>query len=138
MSAYIKKIGYNPDWVPFVPVSGWHGDNMLEGSPKMPWFKGWKVTKQDKKDYSGMTIMDALDNIDPPKRPTDKPLRLPLQDVYKIGGTAGACRPVLTAWFLLFRHEIIYNNSNNNNRICKAPECQKTSVALADRNSRAN
>jgi len=33
-----------------------------------------------------MTIMDALDNIDPPKRPTDKPLRLPLQDVYKIGG----------------------------------------------------
>jgi len=60
---------------------------MLEGSAKMPWFKGWKVTKADKKDYSGMTIMDALDNIDPPKRPSDKPLRLPLQDVYKIGGT---------------------------------------------------
>ena len=52
----------------------------------MPWFKGWKVTKADKKEYTGMTIMDALDNIDPPKRPTDKPLRLPLQDVYKIGG----------------------------------------------------
>ena len=86
VSAYIKKIGYNPDTVPFVPVSGWHGDNMLEGSPKMPWFKGWKVTKADKKEYGGMTIMDALDNIDPPKRPTDKPLRLPLQDVYKIGG----------------------------------------------------
>jgi len=31
-----------------------------------------------------------------------------------------------------------YNNNNNNNPICKAPECQKTSVALADRNSRAN
>ena len=29
-------------------------------------------------------------------------------------------------------------NNNNNNPICKAPECQKTSVALADRNSRAN
>jgi len=58
---------------------------MLEGSPKMPWFKGWKVTK-DKKENNGMTIMDALDNIDPPKRPSDKPLRLPLQDVYKIGG----------------------------------------------------
>jgi len=86
VSAYIKKIGYNPDTVPFVPVSGWHGDNMLEGSPKMPWFKGWKVTKADKKEYGGMTIMDALDNIDTPKRPTDKPLRLPLQDVYKIGG----------------------------------------------------
>jgi len=29
---------------------------------------------------------EALDNITPPSRPTDKPLRLPLQDVYKIGG----------------------------------------------------
>jgi elongation factor 1-alpha len=86
VSAYIKKIGYNPDAVPFVPISGWHGDNMLEASPKMGWFKGWKVTKGDKKEYSGVTIMEALDNIDPPKRPTDKPLRLPLQDVYKIGG----------------------------------------------------
>ncbi|ESO02905.1 hypothetical protein HELRODRAFT_100373 [Helobdella robusta] len=84
--AYIKKIGYNPDFVPFVPISGWNGDNMLESSPKMPWFKGWSVKKADKKDYSGVTILDALDNIDPPKRPTDKPLRLPLQDVYKIGG----------------------------------------------------
>ena len=59
---------------------------MLEASPKMSWFKGWSVKKADKKDYSGVTIMEALDNIDPPKRPTDKPLRLPLQDVYKIGG----------------------------------------------------
>jgi elongation factor 1-alpha len=86
VAAYIKKIGYNPDVVPFVPISGWHGDNMLEPSPKMSWFKGWKVTKADKKEYSGITIMEALDNIDPPKRPTDRPLRLPLQDVYKIGG----------------------------------------------------
>jgi len=91
VSAYIKKIGYNPDAVPFVPISGWHGDNMLDGSPKMPWFKGWKVTKIDKKEYSGTTIMDALDNIDPPKRPNDKPLRLPLQDVYKIGGLSKQC-----------------------------------------------
>jgi len=69
---------------------------MLDGSPKMPWFKGWKVTKADKKDYSGMTIMDALDNIDPPKRPTDKPLRLPLQDVYKIGGTFAASKSFMS------------------------------------------
>ncbi|KAI0218368.1 Elongation factor 1-alpha 2 [Lamellibrachia satsuma] len=82
---YIKKVGYNPDTVAFVPISGWHGDNMLEGSPKMPWFKGWKVKKASK-DVGGNTLMDALDNVDQPKRPTDKPLRLPLQDVYKIGG----------------------------------------------------
>jgi elongation factor 1-alpha len=86
VTAYIKKIGYDPKVVPFVPISGWHGDNMLEASPKMTWFKGWSVEKKDVGTKTGVTIMEALDNIDPPKRPTDKPLRLPLQDVYKIGG----------------------------------------------------
>jgi len=46
---------------------------MLEPSKNMPWYKGPYVLK-------------ALDAIKPPKRPVDKPLRLPLQDVYKIGG----------------------------------------------------
>jgi len=86
VQTYIKKIGYNPDVVPFVPISGWHGDNMIEPSPNMKWFKSWSVTKADKKVYTGVTVMDALDNVDVPKRPNDRPLRLPLQDVYKIGG----------------------------------------------------
>ncbi|KAI4543975.1 hypothetical protein MG293_004241 [Ovis ammon polii] len=42
VSIYIKKIGYNPDTVAFVPISGWNGDNMLEPSANMPWSKGWK------------------------------------------------------------------------------------------------
>merc|ERR1712117_446384 len=82
---YIKKIGYNPKSVPFVPISGWHGDNMIEKSDKMPWFKGWTKEVKEKKD-TGTTILQALDHINPPERPTDKALRLPLQDVYKIGG----------------------------------------------------
>ncbi|KAM7247017.1 hypothetical protein CapIbe_000970 [Capra ibex] len=82
---YIKKIGCNPDTVEFVPISGWNGDNMLEPSANMPWFKGWKVTCKDG-NASGTTLLEALDCILPPTRPTDKPLRLPLQDVYKIGG----------------------------------------------------
>ena len=85
VSSYIKKIGYNPVSVPFVPISGWHGDNMLEASSKMPWFKGWTCERKEGKS-TGMTLLEALDNILPPSRPTDKPLRLPLQDVYKIGG----------------------------------------------------
>ncbi|KAK2112738.1 Elongation factor 1-alpha 1 [Saguinus oedipus] len=85
VSTYIKKIGYNPDTVAFVPISGWNGDNMLEPSANMPWFKGWKVTCKDG-NASGTTLLEALDCILPPTRPTDKPLRLPLQDVYKIGG----------------------------------------------------
>ena len=85
MSAYVKKIGFNPDTVAFVPISGWHGDNMIEASSKMSWYKGW-TTKTKDKSGSGKTLLEALDNIQPPTRPTEKALRLPLQDVYKIGG----------------------------------------------------
>ena len=85
MSSFIKKIGYDPKAVPFVPISGFKGDNMLEPSPSMPWFKGWDIERKEG-NTSGKTLLDALDAIIPPRRPTDKPLRLPLQDVYKIGG----------------------------------------------------
>jgi elongation factor 1-alpha len=68
-----------------VPISGFHGDNMLEASANMPWYKGWE--KETKTATSkGKTLLEAIDSIEPPSRPTDKPLRLPLQDVYKIGG----------------------------------------------------
>jgi elongation factor 1-alpha len=73
VSAYLKKVGYNPKKVPFIPISGWLGDNMVERSANLPWYKG-------------PTLVEALDAIIPPKRPSDKPLRIPLQDVYKIGG----------------------------------------------------
>jgi elongation factor 1-alpha len=84
-SGFIKKVGYNPKTVPFVPISGWHGDNMLEESANMGWYKGW--TKEGKAGVvKGKTLLEAIDAIEPPSRPSDKPLRLPLQDVYKIGG----------------------------------------------------
>ncbi|BFZ21214.1 hypothetical protein BsWGS_24253 [Bradybaena similaris] len=85
VGGYIKKIGFNPVAVPFVPISGWVGDNMLEESSNMPWFKGWSIERKEG-NASGKTLIHALDAILPPSRPTDKPLRLPLQDVYKIGG----------------------------------------------------
>ena len=85
VSAYIKKIGYNPATVPFVPISGWNGDNMLEPSTNMPWYKGWAIERKGSK-ADGKTLLQALDAMEPPSRPLDKPLRLPLQDVYKIGG----------------------------------------------------
>jgi elongation factor 1-alpha len=73
VSSYLKKVGYDPTKVPFVPISGWQGDNMLEKSPNLGWWKG-------------PTLLEALDSVTEPKRPMDKPLRIPLQDVYKIGG----------------------------------------------------
>merc|ERR1712230_276750 len=83
-SAFIKKVGFNPKHVPFVPISGFNGDNMIEASTNCPWYKGWE--KETKAKVTGKTLLEAIDNIDPPSRPSDKPLRLPLQDVYKIGG----------------------------------------------------
>lgn len=85
VSTYIKKIGYQPESVAFVPISGWHGDNMIEPSENMDWYKGWTVERKEG-NASGKTLMEAIDAIVPPQRPTEKPLRLPLQDVYKIGG----------------------------------------------------
>jgi len=73
MTTYLVKVGYKAENLQFIPISGWHGDNMVEKSDNLKWFKG-------------PTLIDALDKIEPPKRPVDKPLRLPLQDVYKIGG----------------------------------------------------
>jgi len=73
ITAYLKKVGFDTSKVPVIPISGWVGDNMLERSTNMPWYKG-------------PTMMEALDGIIPPTRPSDKPLRLPLQDVYKISG----------------------------------------------------
>lgn len=73
LSDYLKKVGYKPDTIPFIPISGFNGDNMLERSTNAPWYKG-------------PILVEALDALEAPKRPVDKPLRLPLQDVYKIGG----------------------------------------------------
>jgi len=87
VEGYVKKVGYNPKEVAFVPISGWHGDNMIEASKNMTWYKGWTVTRKGvDKPLTGVTLLNAIDNIKPPERPSDKPLRLPLQDVYKIGG----------------------------------------------------
>jgi len=86
VSNYVKKIGYNPKAVAFVPISGWHGDNMIEKTENMAWYKGWKKETKEGGAKSGHTLYEALDSINPPERPVSKPLRLPLQDVYKIGG----------------------------------------------------
>jgi len=73
VSSYLKKVGYNPAEIPFVPISGFEGENLIDRSSNLEW-------------YRGPTLLEALDQISEPKRPSDKPLRLSLQDVYKIGG----------------------------------------------------
>merc|ERR1739838_958109 len=65
----IKKVGYKPAAVAFVPISGWHGDNMIEESKNMSWYKGWSVERKEG-NAKGVTLLNALDAILPPKRPT--------------------------------------------------------------------
>ncbi|MDP7115984.1 MAG: translation elongation factor EF-1 subunit alpha, partial [Candidatus Woesearchaeota archaeon] len=69
----LKSVGYKPDEVPFIPIASLPGDNIAEKSEKMAW-------------YSGDTLLDAINKVKEPEKPTDLPLRLPIQDVYSITG----------------------------------------------------
>ncbi|MGC9117964.1 MAG: translation elongation factor EF-1 subunit alpha [Thermoproteus sp.] len=69
----LKLLGYDPNKVPIIPVSAVKGDNIKAKSPNMPW-------------YNGPTLLEAFDALEPPQRPIEKPLRLPIQDVFSITG----------------------------------------------------
>jgi len=71
--ALLKPLGFPVDKISFVPVSGQLGDNLFKKSDNMPW-------------YTGPTLIEALDMFQIPPRPVEKPLRLPVQDVYTITG----------------------------------------------------
>ncbi len=73
LSKFLKSIGYDVSKVPFIPISAWTGENLIERSPNMPW-------------YNGPVLVEALDYLVPPAKPVDKPLRIPIQDVYSISG----------------------------------------------------
>jgi elongation factor 1-alpha len=74
LTKLLKNVGFKVDTqVVFIPISAYKDDNINKASPNMPWFKG-------------PTLLQALDNMKVPEKPTDKPLRLPVQDVYTITG----------------------------------------------------
>jgi len=83
MFTFLKRTGFNPEKLQAVPISGFQGVNMIEGRPPASdaGFAAWPM-----KWYEGCSLIQALDNLEVPKRPVDKPLRLPIQDVFKIGG----------------------------------------------------
>ncbi|MFH1056458.1 MAG: translation elongation factor EF-1 subunit alpha [Candidatus Micrarchaeota archaeon] len=73
LSAKLKPMGYPVDKIPFIPTSAYNGDNVAKKSDKTSW-------------YAGPTLLEALDLLVEPKKPTDKPLRLPIQEVFTITG----------------------------------------------------
>ena len=73
VSDLLKSLGFKVDAIKFIPYSAMEGSNVAKKPEKMPW-------------YNGPTLLEALDMLEVPAKPTDKPLRLPIQDVYTISG----------------------------------------------------
>jgi len=69
----LKTVGYDPSKVQFVPIASLVGDNVFNKTTNMGWYKG-------------PTLLEAINNLSPPEKPTELPLRLPIQDVYNITG----------------------------------------------------
>ncbi|MCX6694167.1 MAG: translation elongation factor EF-1 subunit alpha [Methanomicrobiales archaeon] len=73
LSDLIKMVGYKPAEILFIPTSALQGVNIKTKSPETSWYKG-------------PTLLESLDTLKEPEKPIDKPLRLPVQDVYSISG----------------------------------------------------
>lgn len=73
MLSRLTKIGYKESKIHFVPISGFVGDNLVESSSSMPWYKG-------------PTLVEIIDSLEFLKRATTKPLRIPIRDIYRIRG----------------------------------------------------
>jgi len=83
----LQMVGYKPKKIPFIPYSGFNGDNLVKKSDKAAWYKGWTANLKPKVQVTGFTLLDALNNfIIPPTRFPDLPLRLPVSNVYNIKG----------------------------------------------------
>jgi elongation factor 1-alpha len=73
VSTLLKSVGYKPEEISFVPIASLVGDNVAKKSDKMDWYKEG-------------TLLETLDKLKEPEKPTELPLRLPIQDVYNITG----------------------------------------------------
>lgn len=69
----IKTVAYKPDEIDFIPISAFEGDNITKPSENTPWYKG-------------PSLVDSLNKLSAPEKPTNLPLRVPVQDVYSITG----------------------------------------------------
>ncbi len=69
----LQTVGYKIDQVQFIPISAFEGENVVRKSTQMPWYKG-------------PTVVEQFDHFKEPEKPVNLPLRIPLQDVYNIGG----------------------------------------------------
>lgn len=118
VSRMLKMVGFKVEKIPFVPTSGWTGDNLVKLSDKMPWYKG-------------PTLIDALDTFELPPKPTDKPLRLPVQDVYSITGVGTVPVGRVETGVLKEGDEVIFMPANKKVEV-KSIEMHHTKIPRAE------
>ena len=118
VSDLLKRAGFKPDDVPMIPASSLNGDNVYKKSDKCPW-------------YSGPTLFEAIDSMPAPDKPTDKPLRLPIQDVYKIGGIGTVPVGKIETGTLNAGKTVVFNPSQKSAEV-KSIEMHHTMVEKAE------
>ena len=102
----------------FIPVSGWTGENLVKRSDKMPW-------------YTGPTLLEALDLLDVPAKPTNKPMRMPVQDVYTITGIGTVPVGRVETGTIKPGETIVFMPSNKTAEV-KSLEMHHTSIPVAE------
>ncbi|SUZ92093.1 uncharacterized protein METZ01_LOCUS44947 [marine metagenome] len=118
VTALLKMAGFNTDEVPFIPCAAIAGDNVFNKSENMPW-------------YNGMTLFEAIDKIQMPPKPTDRPLRLPIQDVYKISGIGTVPVGKIETGVLNAGKTVVFNPSQQTAEV-KSIEMHHTMVEKAE------
>ena len=118
VSDLLKRAGFKPDDVPMIPASSLNGDNVYVKSDKCPW-------------YNGPTLFEAIDSMPAPDKPTDKPLRLPIQDVYKIGGIGTVPVGKIETGTLNAGKTVVFNPSQKSAEV-KSIEMHHTMVEKAE------
>ncbi|KXN73350.1 EF-1 alpha-like protein, partial [Conidiobolus coronatus NRRL 28638] len=109
----LTKVGWKPDFikdsVPILPISGWQGDNLLNQSTNMTWWKGVDITRIDGKKIHVHTLKDALnDMVTIPQRNVDAPMRLPVSGIYKIKGVGDVVAGRIEQGTLVPNSEVIF------------------------------
>ena len=118
VTGLLKMAGFKTDEVPFIPCAAIAGDNVFNKSENMPW-------------YNGMTLFEAIDKIQMPPKPTDRPLRLPIQDVYKISGIGTVPVGKIETGVLNVGKTVVFNPSQQTAEV-KSIEMHHTNVDKAE------
>jgi len=118
VTSLLKMAGFKTDEIPFIPCAALAGDNVFNKSENMPW-------------YNGMTLFEAIDKIQMPPKPTDRPLRLPIQDVYKISGIGTVPVGKIETGVLNVGKTVVFNPSQQTAEV-KSIEMHHTNVEKAE------